>query len=777
MVEVPLFLWLVGRPPGHMRRLTDRNRTRMGMRVVIPMRPFVTGILGLVLAVTAAAQSPAQRDSIEQFREELAAFGDSTMLREMEAALIDVARVDRDNAMLHVRLGFLAYRLGEVTGSNSHYDDAGGEFEWATELEPTWPYPWYGLGLAELAMGESSVIPFENIRQMLGRDYLSKAVSAFAGAAAADPTFAEGVVELAQTALMQRIRPRLEVALEAVRTAATTSAAEVAAVQLARGRLERMMGSGDSAVAAFRDYLSVGGDSGIGFFEIARSLYFVGRLRAGERAYFRGAALSGSDAATALYREDLGWAATPLELATFDSVRVDDRTEWLRGFWRRRDVADVRVPGERLAEHYRRYFYAVSQFPLMSRHRQYDVIHPFRTEQQVFDDRGIIYVRHGEPDDRAFFPASGVDLNESWLYQRPDENLIFHFVADDIQDYKLVESLADVLGAGAAVQLQTGAPGAPEASELFSSRSVLDPMYQRLGTYSQTALARVLTEERRFGKRAVEIGTTTDAYPLRYERDLRGVVRRHLVGDATGRGAQALLVFAVPGSSLVPEASSEGVTYRVGLRVAITSEEGEAVLYLDTTRAITRAGVFGDDDHMTGFVTVPVPQGAYILRVVLEQSRAVAGQLLEDSLSIPDFAAAFEMSDLIVGRVGSGLTWVSGADSVDLSPTARFSGTDTLHVYYEIHGLAEGNAYRSRLEVKKEGGGGIFGFFKRLFGGGGPPISLRFEGLASGPTTRILQTVDISALEPGRYQLRVIVEDPQENGRLERETTLEVRGT
>ncbi|MDH3455999.1 MAG: GWxTD domain-containing protein [Gemmatimonadota bacterium] len=761
----------------HARHLTDRSAVGMGIRVVTPLRPLVTGLLGAVAVVPVAAQSPAQRDSIERFREEIVAISDSVVLLGMETNLIEVARVDRDNAFLHTRLGFLALRLGELTGEKSHYDDAGGEFEWAAELEPEWPYPWYGLGLAELAMGESSVIPFENIRQALGRDYLSKAVSAFASAAAADPTFAEGVVQLAATASAQRIRPRLDVALNAVRLAATTSAAEVAGVQLARGRLERVTGSGDSAVAAFHRYLAVGGDSGVGFFEIARSLYFVGRPRDGQQAYYRGAALSRSNAATALYREDLSWVATPEELTAFDSVAVAGREDWIGTFWRKRDVKDVRVSGERLTEHHRRYFHALSHFSLMSRHRQYNVIHPYRTDQRVFDDRGIIYVRHGEPDERAYFPASGVNLNESWLYQRSDENLIFHFVADDIQDYKLVESLADVLGAGAAVQLQTGAPGAPEASDLFSSRGMLDPVYQRLGTFSQTARAGILSEERRSGKRAVQVGTTTDAYPLRFERDLGGVVRRHLVSDATGRGGQALLVFAVPGPTMVPEASSEGVTYRVGLRVAVTSPAGDAVLYLDTTRAITRQGVFGDDDHMTGFLALPLPTGEHIVRVVLDQSGGRVGQLMEDTILVPDFATAFEMSDLIVGRVGSGLTWVSGRDSVNLSPTARFSPTDTLHVYYELHGLAEGDGYRSRLEVKKDGGGSIFGFFKRLFGGGGPPISLRFNGVASGPTTRILQTVDIGALEPGRYQIRVIIEDPQENGRLERETTVEVGGT
>jgi len=736
--------------------------------------------MGLVVSASAAAQTPAQRDSIVQFRADLEALDDSVRLLELEASMIDVARVDRDNALLHVKLGFVAYRLGEVTGSNSHYDDAGGEFEWATEREPTWPYPWYGLGLAELAIGESSVIAFENIRQILGRDYLSKATAAFAQATVVEPSFAQAVVDLAETAMRQKIRPRTEVALRAVREAAQTGAADVPEVQLARGRLERMLGDGDSAVAALTRFLEVGGDSGIGHFEMARALYYVGQRENGERAYYLGAAQSGSERATALYREDLGWVASPEELAEFDAVPSAEREEWLRDFWRRRDMGDVRVPGERLAEHYRRYFHAVDRYSLVSRHRRYDVINPYRNEQQVFDDRGIIYIRHGEPDQRAFHTSTDtIQPNESWVYVRQERKLIFHFAAsDDVQDYKLVESLSDILGAGVGLRLEAGGERSEEAEALFASRSTIDPIYQRLASFPTTSSARLYGEERRAGARAIRIGTTTDGFPLRYAAALGGVVRRYLVGDTRGYGWQVLLVFAVPGSSLVPDRSGDGLVYRLGARVVVTDTVGEAVLYVDSTSVLRRTQPLGEREFMTGFLAIPIPKGNHRLRLALDQGRDRAGELLEDTVQVPDpLAEQLAMSDLLVGHARSGLAWVSANDTVPVSPTARFSASRPLEVYYEIHGLESGAPYRSRLEVRKEGGGSIFGFFKRLFGGGGPPVALTVDGVASGPVTRILQTVDISRLGPGRYRLRVSIQDTQGDGRIERETALEVEGT
>ncbi len=740
---------------------------------------FCCWIAAAAIASSGAAQAPAQRDSIAQFRVEVAGIDDSLALLELESSMIAVAREDRDNALLHVKLGFLASRLGEVTGNKPHYDDAAGEFEWAAELEPGWPYAWYGLGLAELALGESSVIPFENIRQALGMDFLSKAVSAFSRAVAADPAFAVAVVDLAETAMRQKVRPRVAVALSAVREAATTEAAAVPEVQLVRGRVERIVGDGDSALTAFSRYLEVGGDSGVAYFEIARSLYYIGRSREGGEAYFRGAARSSSEPATALYREDLGWAATEEELAEFDTVPARARAEWLRDFWWRRDAGALRVPGERLAEHYRRYFHSLEHFPLVSRHRRYDVVNPFRNDQQVFDDRGIIYMRHGEPDRVAYDdPASSLSPNVSWLYQREGRVLVFHFLAaDDVQDYKLVRSLADVLGAGEAVQIGAGAPGTPEAARLFNSRSAFDPVYQRLATFPPNERPRLLAQERRAGERSIEIGTTTDGFPLRYRASLDGSVGTYVVGDPRGDGWQLLLVYAVPGAALVPEASSSGVTYRLGTRILVRTLEDEIVTYIDSTSVLTAGRAFDEDQHVTGFVAVPVPAGDFTVRTTLDQGRRAAGQMLEDTVHIPDpVTEPIAVSDLIIGREDSELRWVTGGDTVNLTPSARFAPTVRLQVYYEIHGLDRGASYRSRLEVRKEGGGSILGFFKRLFGGGGPPIALNFEGLASGPTSRILQSVDIGDLTPGRYRLRVIVLDPEGGGEFERESVLDVEG-
>src|SRR3989454_12529144 len=217
---------------------------------------------------------------------------------------------------------------------------------------------------------------------------MTKAARAFARAVQADPAFAQPTIDRARPALAQRIQPGLDVALEAVRLAAASPAGRNPRLQLARGRVEREVGDPDSALAAFGAALATGADSGLGLLELARPYYCVNRPAQGWRAYFAGAHAARSPEALALYRADLSVVGGPDEITPFDGfTSPGPRAEWLEHFWRRRDVAEARNPGERLAEHYRRWFYAWREFRLVSRHRHYDITERYRSDQAEFEDR------------------------------------------------------------------------------------------------------------------------------------------------------------------------------------------------------------------------------------------------------------------------------------------------------------------------------------------------------------------------------------------------------
>jgi len=753
------------------------------MSVAMSRAPLVLLVsLIAAAALPLAAQSPADRAGIEALRDSLSAVTDSAGLRGLEATTIAVARQRRDDPLIHLRLGFIGYRLGELTSGKSHYDDAAGEFEWAAELQPDWPYPWYGLGLAELAMGESSMLAVENLRQMLGKDYLSKAARAFAHATELDPSFASAVVDLANTALTQRIKPRLDVALSAVRLAAASPAGRHAEVQLVRGRVEREAGEADSALAGFRAYLAVGGDSGVGLLELARTLYFARRAPDGWAAYLAGARAATSAPALTSYRADLSWIADSAELGAFDALPDPGaRARWLEQFWTRRDVMEARDAGERLSEHYRRWFYSRRSFRLVSRHRHYDITEVYRAKQLEFDDRGVIYLRHGEPDRRARFTCTqledpngeGCAANESWLYRRKGDggDLIFHFAArGDVQDYKLIESLVDALGFRNAVR--AGAFSDPQVSELYATREEFGPLYGRVG-HSLNAPGNALAQDRAQGRRSIALGTTTDSYAQRFDQPLDVVASEFVIGDTLH------VVFAVPGERLSgePGGGGGGLLYPLHFRVIVSDSADGVVARLDTLRVFGARQPLRQPAYLTGRLALPVPSGRYRYRLLVTTPDGTAGDLVrQDSLDVHALGAGrFAVSDVVVGREGSGLVWVSeGIDTVRLNPLNRFPEGSAAELYYEVYGLARGAPYHTVVRLEREGRRSLFGAIRGLFGGGGAAVLLEFDAAAEGAVTRVHRGVALQGVGKGTYRLTVVIADPASGVRVTRTRRFQV---
>ncbi|HTH63374.1 MAG TPA: GWxTD domain-containing protein [Gemmatimonadales bacterium] len=765
-----------------------------------------------VAAGVAHAQAPPERADVERLRDSLGGAVDSVSLKRLEAATIDVAKRDRDNPLIHLRLGFIAYRLGEIAKSKPHFDDAAGEFEWATDLKPDWPYSWYGLGLAELAQGENSSIAIENLRQQLGLDYLSKAARAFARATQADPSFAFAAIDLANAALTQRIRPRLEVALQSVRLAAASPAGANPAVQLARGRVEREMGEVDSALAGFHAFIATGGDSGIGLFELARTQFFANEPAAAESSYYAGARIGTSELARALYRGDVALLADSVELKEYDAQPdAGARAAWLARFWNQRDVVEARDAGERLAEHNRRWLYAHRNFRLVSRHRHYDITEVYRSTQAEFDDRGIIYLRHGEPDQRATYPSdlNKIEPNQSWLYHRTGGDLVFNFVArDDASDYKLVESLVDAMGFRAAVQA-AGHPD-PGVIDLYASREQFGGTYARVARGGSLAGA-ALADERSTGRHDIKTGTSTDSYRQRFPVALNVVISDFVVGTGenqvangsdsdrmtTGAGRegaatrppdrQALhVVFAIPADRLAPEPGGEGVLYPLHFRLLVTDLHDSLVARLDTLRVFTAHQALHAPSYLSGRLSVPVPVGALRYRLLVSTTDQLAGQLVErDTVNVTALdGRSYTSSDVVMGRIGGGLVWLTrrpagggdstAVDSVLLNPLDRFPSGSVVELYFEVYGLAPGQTYHTEVRVERQGGRSILGRIGGLFGGRHAPALLEFDAVAAGPVTRVHRGISLQDVPTGSYVLTLTLTDPASTRRIVKRQSLQV---
>ncbi|MEK6768448.1 MAG: hypothetical protein AABY85_05585 [Gemmatimonadota bacterium] len=723
------------------------------------------------------AQEPGGRTALDSIRASFSARGDSTALLALERQRIAFARQHRDDPMIHLELGFLAFRLGELTGATRHYDEAASEFEWAAELRPSWPYAWYWLGVTELSIVESGIIPLANIREVLGLDPLSKAARAFARALQADPGFSSALVDLSSTALRQRISPRLTVAQRALREASATPAGRVPAVLLMRGRVERQLGQHDSALVALRGFMDAGGDPGVGGIEISRSLAALGRPDSAVAAYARAGRAPVSDSARREFRRDLGWIATPGELAAFDGLAPGSVGSWLGGFWARRDLSDGRRPGERLLEQFRRSQHVRAHYQLVSRRRSNDITVAYRdTTQQEFDDRGVIYLRHGEPDGRAQYSDAQVEPNESWLYRRlpPERDLVFHFVArGDVQDYRLVESLFDVYGFSTAIAIQTRSD-LPTAViyDLLNSRAALSPRYEKMAHLSSVGRGPLMAQERAEGRRAVDVGVRTDSYTMRFGQDLRPVVSSFAVADGS-LATELHVVFAIPAGRLHSVGTTDGATaYPLVLRLMVYDSAMRSVATIDTMRVFRSAQPLPEGSFLTEQLAVRVPAGSFRYHLVIAEPQADAGALVSArAVEVPRVGPGFAASDLVIGREGSGLVWRRPEGEVPLNPLQRFPRDGTASLYYELYGLPQGASVGTRVIVASRGGRSVF---RRIFGGGGG-ANLAYTTVTDAPQrSRVQQRLDLRGFPPGRYTLTLELEDPASGRRVVRRQPLEI---
>ena len=720
--------------------------------------------LGAVLTILPAAvlaQAPEDRAALERLRDSLAAVTDTVALSALEARGIELAKTDRSNVLLHLRLGFIALRLGELA-SKSHYDDAASEFQWAIDLAPDWPYPWFGMGLAEYGVGDSKVSVVAGLQTMMGKDALTRSAVAFARSAAVDPSFVVGLVELANTALRQRVNIKLGVALDALRQAAATPSSEHADVLLARGRVEREVGDPDSAIAAFRRYVATGPNRALGLLEVARTGLMTGRLDA-QLAYYEGAGVNDSLAVDA-YRKDLALIASDSVLEAFDRSSGGTRAALLRAFWGERDKTELQIPGSRLAEHYRRYYYARRNFALASTNRHYDIVERFRSGSEDFDDRGIIYLRHGAPDARASYHSPNVYANESWRYTRPDGELVFHFISrEDVQDYKLVESIFDVLGFSGAVLLQETQRTpvltdlGSRAEELLLSREQLSPMYARLQRVGRVSAARYQADERRLGRTSLRIGTTTDSYGLRFAKALPARIEVLAVGTIEGQPV-VHVTYALPGSALVPVRMNRGFMYAVRLRFMALDEAGEVVASVDTTRRFLSPREVPAAEHLVGRVAVPVTEGRLTYRLALQQGEEAGMVTPRDSVrAVARPSAGPSLSDVVLGSRTANLAWEQApGDTVFFNPLRTYRSGESMRVFYEVLGIAPGARYATQVAVKR--GSGNRTLMQKIFGGGGAAITVRFEEEAT-PSVGVQREIALEDLKPGMYTLEVTVTD------------------
>jgi tetratricopeptide (TPR) repeat protein len=756
----------------------------------------ITGLL-LVGPVPVVAQTPSDRAALMAFHNSVA--GVAT-----PEALLPLEPKNGKGMVGLTRQAIWEFREAELGKDRGRFDGTLMTIDRALQSDERSVYPWYVMGLVRKEMWDRKFPSKPTPRQGAGLSYRRGAIDAYSRAIKADSSFLPASEALARlvNAMGHRVLPPELLPPLKVASNVPGVSPEVA---MAISRLEYDAGRYENALDAVGMYLRQGGDSGLGRLEQARALYALNRRDEGLTAYLQGAGL-GDSVGRAAYREDLSFIAYEWEMNQFDSLPRARIGPWIATFFRDRDALALRGVNERLNEHLRRWVYVhrnflvrrpddapihdegltdLDQASLFDSEAVDDIMTEVafgvprftqyvRTQWEI-DDRGVIYLRHGEPARKVSSVAGPV--NESWGYNLPEGLRVFHFLGTRALGTTAATTLvaalpmnADLLDARGDLSTQYVGLAArirnyQAQSETVAGRNrllrrggisgagaddrTLDDVSSAAGGRMSAA---VMQREVLKNQKAIAAGVSTDGFPLVYKKSLEAIVQVFGVGFGAGESRRILAVFAVPGRMITPMPRPDGgpgLLYPISVRLIAMDRERNIVRQLDTTRVFLSRDTLRGDQHLSGTLELPVPPGMYQVRALVTSPGLDAGASAgRDSINIPPSPKDLVLSDLILGREG-GLAWTYTGQKISLNPLNAFPKGANAELFYEAGGLTPGTKYESTIAIRKLDDGA----------NAKPAVEVQTPLEARAEYQQVSQGIGLAQLKPGAYWLIVTLKE------------------
>jgi hypothetical protein len=443
-------------------------------------------------------------------------------------------------------------------------------------------------------------------------------------------------------------------------------------------------------------------------------------------------------------------------------------------------LAGLTVP-ERLAVHYQRLEKARADWGLRSKRVQAGAADSLgRHPDLMFDDRGFIFLRMGEPDEVAYTIAGNPDSMgnrvEGWRYDRPEGARIFFFAPISImgvgvEDFRLLDApWRAVGGKHAATQLdlvdlgdiEIEGYGESPLKNLFLSFQGLDPYYATLAYRSVrggTSLLQDLTEERR--RTMGDIKFAADSVPDAPELDpsLRFAWERLRFFDPASGGTVVWLVAAARGEDLSEEVDPEGRSvYRLDLVAAV--RVGNAVSR-DSVRIVNRRpSPLGDEDALVSRIPVSISSGEHPFTLAVLDGNSEDGRAGNWARGV---ATGFALSDLpeisdIAVAADSGGTWTRDGETFLAASPIHVTGPDgEIHLYFEAYGMEAASPYSVEIRVVPEES--VDRMWEVAAGETAFRVSFESEIPATGGIGSHYLRVDLSDTPAGTYTLGIRINE------------------
>jgi tetratricopeptide (TPR) repeat protein len=498
-------------------------------------------------------------------------------------------------------------------------------------------------------------------------------------------------------------------------------------------------------------------------FQLALAYYDQELWEEGTEFYLDAITFMRDEATARMMWEDAHLIADLDELQRFRMAEtVEDFRELLRGFWKKRDAIKTTVENERIGVHYERLAVCWRSYQLAGIRRTWNDPDedgrlrkpPTYDAESVFNDMGLIYLRWGDPDDRAWHHEDGLPENMSWKYEAKGTRREF-----------IVHFEQNALGGGWRL-VATPRPGASAIA-----RTSLDPKYGALQRGADPQIMNMLIED---ANADIREALTRDAHIPEFESEPLTLFTDVASFKGAGGRTRFELYWAVPLMEMMSTGVVRDQVVHITMNISVFTRDYAREVYRNSReQRIPIAPGTPINAMIVDQEEIPLPPGDYVIALEVRENTGDKLQIQEMFPTVKDFPdGQLSISDIQIAqsiREGEGPRFVKPGYTIIPLPTRVYMAGQPARIYFGIYGLAKDDigATRYRISYQLEPTGvergtlgriNIGGLLGRRGSTGGVEVTGDEESGILNDVHKVL-TIDVGESSFKTYRLRIRVED------------------
>lgn len=490
-----------------------------------------------------------------------------------------------------------------------------------------------------------------------------------------------------------------------------------------------------------------------------------------------------------LYFDDLSGLLSRSELSAWSQLSADEKTDWLRAAWTWRASISTLPVAERLAEHFRRLMY-VRRHHWRQSYRGARPMNALWTTEYLgvsaLDDPGIVYLRHGPPDEVMRLAYPGASRMAHFYRSLGGGRAVLEFDKDESwSDYYMPDPTSFCSG-GSATAGRHGNPAAFRHARQSYDAAITSFLLRG-------PAPRVSQDNRCYGTIAGDVGLDH----LLNGADLRRTLAETVLESETAvprmkrpldvflnsyafrgsRETELFTVVSIVADEIAPQRLPSGVLYSLRLFSAAENPTRRTVVRSDTILNLQLSSPIPAGSLLRFTAPLEVTGGEdFTLRAsVRNEVDTLQGQVVSTVRHVQSFMwRAFSTSDIVIANNGVG-PLIRGPVRLAPLPGHLITEDQAFRIYYELYGVERDEPLDVKIEITPGRAEGILARLRELLAERQAVVAAFQEPAeVTGDAAPVLRSVQ-AALKPGAYTVMITTRRVRTGEEVKASTTIIVK--